>query len=702
VHAAQRGSPYLNLCDGRAVASALASGGGATHPVSVASADFDEDGVPDLVSGYATGGGGTITVQRGNGAALWPYGAALRNGPPPAFLPQARSFSLPESPDFLVTGDFDADGHLDVVAAHRGSGALYFLKGDGSGGFLKPKRVAIDGSITAMISGEINRADGLADIVIGVNTANGARVLVFESPRGAVQDQPEVFRVNHPVTALALGRFDGGAMNDLAVAAGDELVVIRARDRKLSMGAAERASVPQARVTAQTVPFTIQALVSGDFTGAGPSIAAPGNDGQIHILEHALTANNLLARMLADPAYTPTMQVAGASRKGLPAAGAGLITPSLAARLEALRQGLGAEGPEWAEKNVMPLPSGFAQGAPRLVAARVSGSMEEDLVAPDSGNNALHVFSTISKTHRPGAIGSAAKMSLLASLDADASPAAVLPMRLSKSGLNGLVVLQEGVSAPIVMQQTLPPSNIFTVTNTSDAIITAGTEVTGPAGSLRAAIYNANNATGPAEVDFNIPTSDPGYNSATGTFLIRPLSEAPPGDINVFALPPINQTMTIDGYTQPGASPNTSSTSDNAKILIEIDGAMATTPGGAGLVPFDDTGSTFRGLDITGWTDPEISSGPSGETASGAEGMEANGVGDYIEGNFFGTDPTGTLATNAKTSASYGNRIGIFADNGPGFGNMEGGNIIGGTTPQARNILSNNTTGGILLLSTAL
>ena len=702
VHAALRGAPYLNLCDGRAVASELGSGGGAVHPVSLASADLDEDGVPDLVSGYATGGGGTITVQRGNEAALWPYGAALRNGPLPAFLPQARSFSLPESPDFLVTGDFDADGHTDVVAAHRGGGALYFLKGDGRGGFLKPKRVAVDGSITAMISGEINRPDGLADIVIGVNTANGTRVLVFESPRGAVQDQPEIFRVNHPVTALALGHFDGGAMNDLAVGAGDELMVIHARDRKLSMGAAERASVPRARITMQTEPFTIQALVAGDFSGAGPSIAALGNDGQIHILEHALAGNNLLARMLADPAYTPAMQVPGASRKGLPVTGAGHIAPSLAARLETLRHTLGAEGPEWMEKNVVPLPSGFAQDAPRLVAARVSGSLEEDLVAPDSGNNALHIFSTISKAHRPGAIQSVAKMSLLASLDAEASPAAVLPMRLSKSGLHGLVILQDGTTAPIVMQQTIPPGNIFTVTNTSDAIITAGTEVTGPAGSLRAAIYNANNATGPAEVDFDIPTSDPGYNSATGTFLIQPLSEAAPGAFNDFALPPINQTITIDGYTQPGASPNTSSTTDNAKILIEIDGTMATTPGGAGLVPFDDTGSTYRGLDFTGWTNPDIESGPSGETASGAEGMEANGVGDYIEGNFFGTDPTGTLAISAKTSSNYGNRIGIFADNGPGFGNMEGGNIIGGTTPQARNILSNNTAGGVLFLSTAL
>ena len=120
--------------------------------------DFDGDGVPDLASGYAAGEGGRITVHRGNVDALWPYGAALRNGTPPAFLPDARVFTLPEVPDFLAVGDFDADGHQDVMTAQRGSTALYFLKGDGHGGFAAAKRIPLAGSVTAMISGEINQA----------------------------------------------------------------------------------------------------------------------------------------------------------------------------------------------------------------------------------------------------------------------------------------------------------------------------------------------------------------------------------------------------------------------------------------------------------------------------------------------------------------------------------------------------------------
>jgi hypothetical protein len=36
------------------------------RPLSIASVDLDEDGVPDIVSGYAGAGDNLITVQRGD------------------------------------------------------------------------------------------------------------------------------------------------------------------------------------------------------------------------------------------------------------------------------------------------------------------------------------------------------------------------------------------------------------------------------------------------------------------------------------------------------------------------------------------------------------------------------------------------------------------------------------------------------------
>src|SRR5438876_2251583 len=43
----------------------LAATGG-VQPLSLASADFDEDGMPDLISGYGGGNGGILTIHRGN------------------------------------------------------------------------------------------------------------------------------------------------------------------------------------------------------------------------------------------------------------------------------------------------------------------------------------------------------------------------------------------------------------------------------------------------------------------------------------------------------------------------------------------------------------------------------------------------------------------------------------------------------------
>jgi hypothetical protein len=59
-------------------------------------------------------------------------------------------------------------------------------------------------------------------------------------------------------------------------------------------------------------------------------------------------------------------------------------------------------------------------------------------------------------------------------------------------------------------------------------------------------------------------------------------------------LPPLAVPMTIDGTTQPGASPNTRTASDDAVLLIEIDGTAAGS-GSVGLtVPAAAGGSVIR------------------------------------------------------------------------------------------------------------
>src|SRR4051812_42979784 len=93
----------------------------------------------------------------------------------------------------------------------------------------------------------------------------------------------------------------------------------------------------------------------------------------------------------------------------------------------------------------------------------------------------------------------------------------------------------------------------LTVTNTADSGL----------GTLRQAILDANAdvSANDVSIEFSIPGS--------GVQTIAPLS----------ALPAVTRTVTIDGYTQPGASPNTLANADNAVLLIELSGGSTPSVG---------------------------------------------------------------------------------------------------------------------------
>jgi Bacterial Ig-like domain (group 3) len=188
-------------------------------------------------------------------------------------------------------------------------------------------------------------------------------------------------------------------------------------------------------------------------------------------------------------------------------------------------------------------------------------------------------------------------------------------------------------------------ASTFSVTNTNDT----GT------GSLRAAIVASNTATpGPNMISFNIP--------GTGVKTISPLT----------VLPTITTPVTIDGYTQPGASANTQAITlgDNAVLLIELSGAMAPANSNFSGLLINANNCTVRGLVISSFQHDAID-------------LFSNG--NLITGNFIGTNPAGTAALANGVS---GNGAVIFA------GTLSN-NTIGGTTAAARNLISGNVGTGV-------
>lgn len=222
-------------------------------------------------------------------------------------------------------------------------------------------------------------------------------------------------------------------------------------------------------------------------------------------------------------------------------------------------------------------------------------------------------------------------------------------------------------------------ADVFVVNTTADS----------GAGSLRQAILSANALTSgggtvcaPHRIEFNIP--------GAGPHTIQPLS----------ALPPVLITITFDGFTQPGAVPNNASQGNNSVLKIELDGSFAgasdgllfsaTVPGGA----FGCSGnlSTVRGFVINRFQGAAIrSESPCVPPVSCQVG------GMYIQGNYIGTDISGTLAR--------GNGFGASLSPGIAFGPNSTRNVVGDVVfedggliaPQNRNVIAANALDGIYL-----
>ena len=189
-------------------------------------------------------------------------------------------------------------------------------------------------------------------------------------------------------------------------------------------------------------------------------------------------------------------------------------------------------------------------------------------------------------------------------------------------------------------------------------------------GSLRAAIRDANVNPGADAIEFNIPGAGPHI-------------------INVGAgLPDITDTVTIDGYTQPGASPNTLAVGNDAVLKIEI--KDQTLSQGTGLV-IAANDCLVQGLVIHGFN---IAIDIEGDrTVAGASR-------NVVRGNFIGTNIAGTAVSTDYSFSVAGNLGGGVLINSGGFKpdgsrGTANNNIVGGTAPAARNVISGNGSFGV-------
>ena len=493
---AGRGNPWVNLGDGRELPISSPELMSAlerykARPASLASGDFDGDGAQDLLVGYAGSGAGLITLFRGNLDSIFPNSpeAEARKArgafvDSPFFAPSWIS-ALPEAPDFLGVGDFDADGRTDVVAAARLSDALHFLRGDGHGGFGESREIPLPGRLTAFAAGEVHRPDSLTDLAVGIVGDHGSMVLIFASPQGAFGGAPETLTVPGEPVAFAFGRWDDDPFEDLAVAAGRDLLIIHGRERSHS------ASDPEEEGSA--VRIDRLALDCAPLSMAAGRFFSPSG----HRSDLALLSEDGVLRHLA------------------------------------LQKGSDDGVERWTERRrSQVLASGRAPAAARLVELSISTLPVDDLIVTDPGGSRLVLLPGGVGDFLAGGAGDLSSRTGPVLLDTLGEPAGVLPMRLNEDALDDLVVLVQGASLPVFAPTS--PLSTFTVNVTTDTSdVFPGNGICADSlnkCSLRAAIQESNTRAGADTIQFNI---------GAGTPTISPTSP----------LPDIIDTVTINGAT---------------------------------------------------------------------------------------------------------------------------------------------------------
>lgn len=717
IHAAGRGAPHINFADGKELNFTAGENQNAadSNPKLLALADFDSDGIADFIT---IDRNGFLKLYRGNADSIYPnspeaqarrreiYGRKSEKEIVAPFSSVRKVLQLTINADFLVAGDFNADGRTDVLAAQKDDSFLHLVAGDGAGNFAPDLLIPIDGKITALEAGEIGRADGQTDLAVVVLGKKDARLLVFEHPEGAFKYKPETIKLAAAASDLAIGNLDEDVYGDIAAASGNRLSVVHGRGQAYPWDLLEEYDIKRPAPTVETriFPFSISALAVGKFTDQrGDNLAILTSDGSLQILEPARGENRKTSVPLAQnaktdkPAFVPANFNASrfavfandlpndletAEKSGLllmnkedrekllreqsekPAAPFKKLSATEQSKLTAVDLKRAEESRARAQdeflKTISPVASAplsqwsfqtLAADA-RLSSAASSSNAEKLTIVriSDSGKDELAVLDTNAKqihllAQNPKTADGRTKNELI-SFESETNPTAILPMRLNADALSDLVVLRENSIVPSVVMTS--PAQTFVVNTTDDSnsgTCSGGAEPC----SLRRAIILANQTSGADEISFNI--------AGGGLQTIAPTSE----------LPIIQGAVTIDGTTQPGF---------NGKPLIEIKGANLGSAGDG--LRINGSGIVVRGLAIN-----EFKSASDGDSQIGGSGISIfNYEGDsysranIIEGNFLGTDAAGELD---KGNDATGLSIYDSDDN-----------RVGGMTAQARNVMSGN------------
>jgi hypothetical protein len=174
-----------------------------TFPNSVVLDDFDNDGTLDAA--VTDSAFGTVDVLLGKGDGTL--------GPPVSFATGAPADTT-IADYYLVAGDFNGDGKLDIVAANRGNNTVSVLLGKGDGTFQTAVTYPVGASGPQSVAvGDFSQA-GKLDIVAANVDDNKISVLLGNGD--GTFSTPVIYTTGAGANSVAVAEFDGH-FPDLAV-----------------------------------------------------------------------------------------------------------------------------------------------------------------------------------------------------------------------------------------------------------------------------------------------------------------------------------------------------------------------------------------------------------------------------------------------------------------------------------------------------
>lgn len=640
------------------VSEPSASGSDPMKPLSLASADFDEDGVPDLVSGHLTVMSGLVLLHRGNAGAIYPDQG--QSGKPQPFFPDVVRIEMPVPPEFLFAGDIDGDGHHDLITAARGVSSIYWRRGDGRGGFGSAAEIVLPGTVQDAAAARVLPGEGAIDLSIAVDTGNGSSILIFRNV--AKSSTPDLVTLPVRVNAIACGRLNGDAMVSVAAASSDHLLIIRQ-------------DVGEPVIERHDLGSPIRSIVIGDFNGRGLNelliMTAAGS-----FRMDSSGIQTLQSKTPPETSQLPGQEMRPVSGRLSSRAGESLIIVD-GSRLHLIADALTPQTPA----------TSLSIGADvtAILPMRLNADALSDLVILESGNAPIRIIETRAQNAfavtniNDGGSGSLRQ----ALLDANAAPGSdSISFNIQGSGPHRIVINSELplVGDGITIDGTTQPGFVgvpLIEISASDIGYTNGLRLWGSNCTVRGLILNT----------LSVERINTAGNIIEGNYVgVNSLGQAPTGQFPSFGVN--GSASCIVGGTMPQARNLLSSGasvigSNGSRVLGNYIGVNVT--GGMALEnPF---GRQVDGLTVYSCRDVVI-------------GGSVAGAGNLISGN----PGSGLKIWSSQNTRIEGNLIGTSIDGSGRVGNLGHGILIDSNAtdtqigvPQHGNIIAYNGRSGVFL-----